>query len=763
MATLTQSEAAYKETFGPSLSYVPQGGWDTREPDKLVKTHCCFCGVQCGIQLKVKDNKVIGFEPREDFPVNKGKLCPKGVKRYMQNEHPDRLLDPLIRSEQGGFRTGTWDEAFSKTADEIKRIQNKYGKDAFAFLGGASMTNEKAYLNGKFARVALQTTNIDYNGRLCMVSAGAANKIAFGVDRAASPWSDIPKARVIIIAGSNLAECFPVLTQHIWEARDNGAKIIVIDPRITPIARTADLFLPVKPGRDSALANGILHLMIRNDWIDKTFIENHTEGFDQAASLVVKYTPAYTERITGVPAASIEKAAEIWGKAETSMLMHARGIEHHTKGVENVLSYINIVLASGRIGKEGSGYGTITGQGNGQGGREHGQRCNQLPGGRDINNPTHRKHVSDFWGIEESNLPQEGLTACEIIDAIEEGKIKGLLSISFNPLVSIPDTERTRKALESLEFYGAIDFFLNETARFADVVFSGSLQEEDEGTVTTGEGRCVKLNRSVTPPGNAMEDWKIICELAKRLSKESYFSYENTEEIFEEYTSASAGGPIDYSGMSWERIEQEQGIFWPCPSPEHPGTPRLFEGGQFFHSDSKARFKAFDYRPPAEDIDPEYPIIFTTGRVVSQYLSGTQTRRIGSLVDQYPEPLCEIHPILAEKLGIQDKDMMKVSSRRGSIILPAQIVQTIRPDTVFIPYHWADKKAANQLTNRKLDPTSKIPEFKVCACKVEKVARASSKAAAINGHNVGKPPSQPINFYTKPPSSFSRQFPARQT
>ena len=755
MAKLINSEDTYADQFGPHLNYTPEGGWDTREPDKLVDTHCCFCGVQCGITLKVKDNRVIGFEPREDFPVNKGKLCPKGVKRYMQNEHPDRLKAPLIRHPITGFEPTSWDNAYAKTVEAIKRIQSTYGKDSFAFLGGASMTNEKAYLNGKFARVALQTANIDYNGRLCMVSAGAANKIAFGIDRAANPWSDIPKAKAIILAGTNLAECFPVLTQYIWKARDNGAKIIVIDPRITPIARTADLFLPVKPGRDSALANGILAEMIRHGWIDEDFLAQRADGWEKVRETVAKYTPEYTEKITGVPAASIVKAAEIWGPAETSMLLHARGIEHHTKGVENVLSYMNLVLATGRIGKEGSGYGTITGQGNGQGGREHGQRCNQLPGGRDINNKEHREHIAKIWGVEEASLPYEGLTACEIIDAIEEGKIKGLLSISFNPLVSIPDSNRTRKALEKLEFFGCIDFFMNETARFADVVFAGSLQEEDEGTVTTGEGRCVKLNQSTTPPGDARADWKIICELAQRLGKGEHFNYSGPEEIFEELAVASAGGVNDYSGMTWERIEKENGLFWPCTAPGHAGTPRLFEDHRFYHPDGKAHLKAFDYRPPAEDVCPEYPLIFTTGRVVSQYLSGTQTRRIGTLVDQYPEPLCEMHPMLAKQLGVADGDIVRVSSRRGDIVLPAQVTQTIRPDTIFIPYHWADKKAANQLTNRKLDPISKIPEFKVCACKVEKLADSPQKPKSRSGEFEGQPPSVPIKFYPKPPESLA--------
>ena len=721
MAIPTLHEVGLIERYGPHLQYEPPGGWTDHPDSTLVKTHCCFCGVQCGIQLKVHENKVVGFEPWEEFPVNRGMLCPKGVKRYLQNDHPDRLLAPMIRT-QDGFREATWDEALNRTVEAIRKIQAQYGRDAFAMLGGASMTNEKAYLIGKFARVALRTANIDYNGRLCMVSAGAANKMAFGVDRAANPWSDIPLAKAVIIAGANIGECFPILTDYVWRARDNGARIIVIDPRMTPIARTADLFLPVRPGRDSALANGILHVMLERGWVDQKFIEAHTTGFEEVERLVSQYTPKRTEAITGVPAASIVRAAEIWGPAETSMLLHARGVEHHSKGVENCLSYINLVLASGRIGKPGCGYGTITGQGNGQGGREHGQRCNQLPGARDIENPEHRKFIADFWRIEEPDLPRTGLTSCEIFDAIEAGKIRGLLTISFNPLVSIPDADRTRAALEKLEFLGCIDFFLSETGRYADVVLAGSLQEEDEGTVTTGEGRCVKLQQSVTPPGDARVDWEILTDLAGRLDCKEYFPYAIPNDIFRELAAASKGGSADYSGMTYARIEKNMGIFWPCPSYNHPGTPRLFEGARFHHADGKARFYGYEYRPPAEDVDSEYPLFFTTGRVVSQYLSGNQTRRIGPLVDQYPEPLCEVHPVLAAKLGITDGDIVRVRTRRGEIELPAHVVRTIRPDTVFVPYHWPGRKSANLLTNRALDPISKIPEYKVCACRIEKVA-----------------------------------------
>ncbi|HEV3026627.1 MAG TPA: molybdopterin oxidoreductase family protein, partial [Planctomycetota bacterium] len=607
-------------------------------------------------------------------------------------------------------------------AENIRRIQEKYGRDSFALLSGASLTNEKAYLMGKLARVALKTKNIDYNGRLCMVSAGAASRKAFGMDRAANPWSDLPLAKCIIIAGSNIGECFPILTDYLWRARDQGAKIIVIDPRATPVARTADLLLPVRPGRDSALMNGLLHVAIREGWTDPDFIAKHTNGFEAVRETVSRYTPTRTAEITGVPAAAIEEAARMWGTAPTAMLLHARGIEHHTKGVENCLSCINLCLATGKIGKPGSGYAMITGQGNGQGGREHGQRCNQLPSGRDIDNPEHRRVVAERWGVPEPEIPGLGLASTEMMEAIHEGKIKGLLSICFNPLVSLPDAEYTRAALEKLEFFGVIDIFMSETARHADLVLPGSLQEEDEGTVTTAEGRVVHIAQAVTPPGNAREDWKIICDIARRFAPWEQFPYQCPEDIFRELRHMSRGGPIDYFGITYDRIDREHGVFWPCPEPGHPGTPRLYEGGKFPHPDGRARFHPVEYRPPAEDVDAEYPVILTSGRVVSQYLSGTQTRRIGPLVAQYPKPEVELHPLLAEKIGVRTGDRVTVTSRRGTLTLACQVVRTIRPDTIFIPYHWAGDQSANRLTIRALDPVSKIPEYKVCAVRVEKAS-----------------------------------------
>ncbi len=737
MAKLPDQLNNITERFGPHPAYSAGVRLATSvEPDKIVKTHCCFCGQQCGIQLKVKDNVVIGFEPWEEFPFNHGMLCPKGVKRYLQGSHPDRLLTAFERDEsaEGGFRPIPYDQAINRVASEIQRIQSTYGNNAFAVLSGASLTIEKAYLMGKFARVALKTANIDYNGRLCMVSAAAGNKKAFGIDRAANPWSDILRADVVWISGANVAECAPITTNYVWQARENGAKIIVVDPRITPVARTCDLFLPIKPGRDVALFNGILHLMIENDWLDHDFINNYTVGFDAVAEHVRDWTPRRTAEVTGITERAIRQAAEMWGKAKSSFLLHARGIEHHSHGVQNVLGAINIVLASGRIGREGCGYATITGQGNGQGGREHGQKCDQLPGARDISNPEHRAYIAGVWGIDENEMPGAGVDAFEIFRKIDRGEIKGLLSICFNPKVSLPDNNFVARMLDKLEFYVAIDFFMNESAHHADIVLPGSLHEEDEGIVTQIEGRVIKINKAVDPPGDARQDWRIIQDIARAMGRERGFTFNEPREILDELRVASKGYIADYSGITYEKIEHQGGVFWPCPNEDHPGTPRLFEkgswnpiakgAGPFYFPDGKARFNVAPYTPPAEDVDEEYPIILTTGRVVSQFLSGTQTRRIGPLVDQYPEPRIEMHPQLAEKLGVEDGDWTTVESRRGRITLKAQVVTTIRPDTIFIPYHWAGAKSANQLTIAAQDPISKIPEYKVCAVRVKKAGAA---------------------------------------
>jgi assimilatory nitrate reductase catalytic subunit len=708
------------DEFGPHLHDAPDGGWQAdRTIDKVVPTHCPYCGMQCGMNLLVEKNRVVGIEPRYDFPVNEGRLCPKGVTSYLQTHHPDRLLHPLIK-RNGVFERASWDEALDLVVAKFKELQQEHGKDSIAVYSGSSLTTEKTYLVGKFARVGLGTRYIDYNGRLCMASAAAGNNKAFGVDRAANPWSDIPFAEVLIIAGANCAETFPIINGFLWQQRDNGGVWIVIDPRETPTARQGDLHLQLKPGTDVAVANGILNVLINEDLIDENFIRNRTNDWEVAREAALKYPPQVASEISGVPAEKIVQAARIYGRAKTGMIMHARGIEHHSNGTENVLSYINLVLATGKIGSRGRGYGTITGQGNGQGGREHGQKADQLPGYRSMLNPEHRRYVAAVWGIDEAELPEAGVSAVEVFTKMREGEIKGLLSICSNMMVSLPDINRVRESLEGLSFNVCIDFFMSESARYADVVLPGTTWAEDEGTTTSGEGRVIKINKAIEPPGEARRDWEILQDIARRFGRGEYFQFDSPREIFDELRVASKGGKADYSGITYEKIVAQDGVFWPCPSEESTGTPRMFEE-RFAHDDGKAKFHAIEYKGAKEKPDDEYPLILTSGRVVYQYLSGNQTRRIKFLVDQCPEPYVEIHPETAMKLKINDGERVKVISRRGEGVFPALVVRTIRPDTLFIPYHWGEQLAVNQLTNPELDPTSRIPEFKACAARIEKI------------------------------------------
>ncbi|HSP04223.1 MAG TPA: molybdopterin oxidoreductase family protein [Acidimicrobiales bacterium] len=696
----------------------PAGGWETDESDeRWVSTHCAFCGVQCGMHLRVAGHEVIGVEPRTDTH-NKGKLCPKGVAAYQQISHDDRLTHPLVR-DGGVLRRATWDEALDRVVDGIRGIQAAGGPDAMATYGGASMVNEKTYLLGKFARVALGTRFTDYNGRMCMVSAGAANYRSFGIDRSANPLSDVAEADVLLVLGANVPETFPVYIRWFWEAMDRGATMICVDPRETTLARVAQLHLPIRPGTDGALLNAMLHVVVRDGMVDEDFVAAHTTGFAEASAAVADWTPERAAEVCGVPAADIERAAQLYGRADKAMVSHARGMEHQVMGARNAMAAINLCLATGNIGRKGAGYGTITGQGNGQGGREHGQKCDQLPGQRHFTDPGAIEHVAGVWGIDPADMPGPGEPIFAQLDRMEAGEIRGLLNICSNPMVSWPDEARTRRILEGLELYVVIDIFLSESALLADVVLPGSAWAESEGVVANSDALVCKINKAVDPPGEAKPDMWILAEIARRLGKGEHFPDQTPREVFDELRRASAGGRADYYGITYERLEAEGPIAWPCPTEDHPGTPRLFEDLRFNTDDGKAHFNAVEVVPPAEEPDGEYPIRLTTGRTVAHYLSGNQTRRIGYLTDQTPSPWVEIHPNTAAEHGIVDGAPVRVTSRRGTTVLPAMVVRTIRQDTVFIPYHWASPVAANQLTKSSFDPISWIPAFKTSAVRIE--------------------------------------------
>jgi assimilatory nitrate reductase catalytic subunit len=510
MAKLPVDDLAITRAFGPNLSEGTRGGTET-PPDKLVKTHCCFCGQQCGIQLKVRGNEVIGFEPWEDFPFNRGMLCPKGVKRYLQGSHPDRLLTALRRdpSAHGGFSSMGYDAAIARVASEIARLQKEHGNGSIGVLGGASLTTEKTYLLGKFARVCLSTPFIDYNGRLCMVSAGAANKKAFGIDRTTNPWSDMVGTEVIWVAGSNVAECSPITTNYIWQAREMGAKVIVQDPRITPIARTCDLYLPVRPGRDAALFAGVLGLMIEQGWIDREFIAEHTTGFEAVADYCKQWPIARTAEVTGVPERSLRARRPSYGGLRSRASCFTRAASSTTRtACRTSLGTINLVLASGRIGKpKVAATGRSSAKRTARADASTARSATSCRAGATSRIPS-TASTSPASGDRREGHARSGRRRLRDVPQDRRGEIKGLIAICFNPKISLPDNQFITRALEKLEFYVAIDFFLNDTARHADIVLPGSLQEEDEGTVTQVEGRVIKINKAVDCPGEARQDWR---------------------------------------------------------------------------------------------------------------------------------------------------------------------------------------------------------------------------------------------------------------
>ena len=655
-----------------------------------------------------------------EFPVNKGALCIKGWTAASALNHTDRLRSPLMRDAGGVLVPVSWDTAMTRIVSEFRRTQEDYGADAVGVFGGGSLTNEKSYLMGKFARVALGTSNIDYNGRFCMSSAAAASIKAFGIDRGLPfPVEDIAGAQTILLVGSNASETLPPIMQYFETQRMNGGRLIVVDPRLTATARRADLHLRLTPGTDTALANGILHILVRDGLINTDYIQARTDGFAAVRGTVSTYWPERVERITGVSEADLVKAAHLLGEARTAMVLTARGTEQQAQGVNNTLSFINIALALGLIGKSNSGYGCLTGQGNGQGGREHGQKADQLPGYRKIDDPAAREHVATVWGIPPDTLPAPGKSAYELLDSLgQEGGVRSLLVLGSNVVVSAPHVTHVEKRLKSLDFLVVSDFFLSETAELADVVLPSAQWAEEEGTMTNLEGRVIRRKRAYDPPDGIRDDMKVICELADHLGKGKYFSYESAEEVFDELGRASAGGPADYSGITYEKIEANDGVFWPCPDKGHPGTPRLF-AERFATPSGRASFTAVQHQKPADPPDSMFPLFLTTGRLLAQYQSGTQTRRVDELVGMAPEATVEVHPTTARLYRLQNGGMSRISTRRGNAEFRVRVTANIREDTLFVPFHWGGKRAANRLTNAALDPVSRMPEFKVCGAMIK--------------------------------------------
>lgn len=680
------------------------------------RTHCPFCALQCGLLIgEGDDGWYISADPY--FPVNRGQMCIKGWSALELLDHPQRLRHPRLHGQDVD-----WDTALDYIAETIRRIQRQSGTEALGVFGSGALTNEKAYWLGKFARLVLRTPHIDYNGRYCMSSAAAASLKAFGIDRGLPfPISDLPLARTILLVGGNPFETLPPMAQWFGQQRDQGGRLIVVDPRRTASARAADLHLSIIPGSDLALANGLLFIALEQRCIDSNFIATRTEGFEAVRRTVLHYHPARVEQLTGI-SESLLRLTVRWLTEKPSLILTGRGAEQHSKGVDTVLAFINLALALGHVGKPGGGYGCLTGQANGQGGREHGQKADQLPGYRLIEWPEHRRTVAQRWGVEPQQLPGKGRSAVELLESVNQpGGIRGLLVFGSNILVASPDVRRWRQQLQDLELLVVCDAFDNETTELAHVVLPTTQWAEEEGTVTNLEGRVLRRRRIMHPPTGVCSDLEILQRLAQRLGAGAWFADARPEKVFAELCQVTAGGLADYSGLSYARLDHDNGLFWPCPHPDHAGTPRLF-ADRFYHVDGKARFHAVEHRPASEEPDAQFPFYFTTGRLLEHYNSGAQTRRLTRLAQAQHRPVVWIHPEMAERQRIDEGAEVVVETRRGQAVFIALITDEIRPDTLFVPFHWGGTQSANLLTQAALDPISRMPEFKLAAARIRRSA-----------------------------------------
>lgn len=694
----------------PKQSIGAGRSWEIRK----VQTTCTYCGVGCSIDLHVKGDRVVGASASKASPANRGRICVKGKFGWDFIHRPERLTTPLVR--KGGKKDAelvpaSWEEALGIVARRLGEIKDKYGSDALAGLTSAKATNEENYLMQKLTRSVFGINNIDHCARLCHASTVAGLAMAFGSGAMTNSIDEIDKSDVILVMGSNTTEGHPVIGLQIKKALKNGATLIVADPRKIELAELAHLHLQLVPGTNVALLNGLMNVILAEGLQNQEFIDSRTEGFTQLKEAVAEYTPEYVEKITGVPAEKIRETARLYAKAANATILYAMGITQHTTGTDNVLSIANLAMLCGQIGRPYTGVDPLRGQNNVQGACDMGGLPNVYPGYQAVDKPENREKFEAAWGVKLSEKP--GLTVTEIISAAEAGQIRGMYIFGENPMVSDPDLTHVEKALRKLDFLVVQDIFLTETAALADVVLPGVSFAEKDGTFTNTERRVQRVRQAIPPVGQARQDWEIIAEVAERMGQP--WKNRKPADVMREMAALT---PI-YGGISHERLGDE-GLQWPCPTPEHPGTPYL-HAGKF--SRGLGKFHAITFRKPAELPDKDYPFILTTGRILFHYHTGTLTRRSKGIGTLKPFERTEINPVDAEKLDLADGDFAVVKSRRGQVTTRVQVTERVPAGVVFMTFHFKES-AANILTNNAVDPVAKIPEFKVAAVNVRKATAA---------------------------------------
>ncbi len=675
----------------------------------LIPVLCPYCGAGCRLGLRVEDGRAVGVEYLTDHPVALGALCPKGNVAHQIIGHPDRLQRPLIR-ENGRLREADWDEALSRVAQNLSRIRQEHGPDALGFLASAKATNEENYLFQKLARL-LGTNNVDHCARLCHAPSVVGLRRALGSGAITNPIPDLANARCILIVGSNFAENHPVVARWVWEAKDRGATVVVADPRYTPTARMADLFLPLRPGTDVALLNGMAAVILREGLADYGFIAARTEGFEGLRAALAGFTLEDAAAVTGLAPGDILRAARAYARSPASAIVYCMGVTQHTVGTDNVLACANLALLCGQVGRPGAGLFPLRGQNNVQGASDMGALAELLPGYVPVADAEGRRRLARLWGRED--LPDSpGLSVVELMGAALEGRVRGMVVMGENPVVSDPAAGETTRALENLEFLVVQDLFLTETARLAHVVLPAACWAEKSGSYTDTERRVQWSPKAVEPPGQARPDLAVIGELGRRLGL--WERAPGPEEVLAEINRAVPA----YGGITPERLQAApEGIFWPCPNSAHPGTPVLHRE-RFATPSGRGRFHPVAHRPPPERPDARFSLWMTTGRVVVHYNSGSMSRRLPELAAYAPEVWVTVHPQDAQRLGVQDGEKVRVRSPRGDVEARVRLSDRIQPGLVFLPFHFP---GVNALTLKELDREARTPSYKVAACTLEPV------------------------------------------
>lgn len=693
---------------------------------RSVRSTCPYCGVGCQVELEIKENHILRVDAPFAVPPNYGRLCAKGRFGLDYINHPSRLTYPLIRKDLGvlprvpvglnGFRRATWDEALDLAAAKLAGIIQEQGGNALGTFCSAKATNEDNYLFQKFVRAVLRTNNIDHCSRLCHAASVAGLQITLGSSAMSNSIAEMKDLEVLLVTGSNTSETHPVISTFLREAVvKNGAKLIVADPRRIEMSQFAEVYLQLRPGTDVILFQALAHVIVEENLVDQAFLDSRVEGMEEYLPSLETYTPEYAERACGVPAELIRKAARLYGTAKAGAIYWGMGISQSSHGTDNAISLANLALLTGNIGRPGTGLNPLRGQNNVQGCSDSGGLPNVYPGYQAVSDPDVKKKFEKAWGV--SLDPEPGLTTMEMVDAAEIGAIKGYYVMGENPMMSEPDLLHARRVMETLEFVLYQDIFMNETGEYADVILPAVSFAEKDGTFTNSDRRVQLIRPAIQAPGEARPDWAIIQELARRVQKflgvtsPAGFHFESPADIWREMADLTP----PFMGISHQRIEAEDGVHWPCPSEDHPGTPYLF--AESFPR-GKGKLTPIAYRPSSELPDQEYPLILSTGRVLYHWHGGTLTRR-SKLDDIYPEALVEIHPRDAEELEITSGDWVKVYSRRGQIEARTLVTERSPVGTVFLPFHFVEA-AANILTVDARDPQAKIPDYKVCAVAVEK-------------------------------------------